>query len=198
MRDQRPRKNQKKDDNGPKDDHRYEIDIVQVRERGASHDWKQERQRKQRSEKKETASDQKREKKVPIALLSKLAPRLHDCCAILNDAIDEYEATARPQPRKHNRDRDNQNDSKCGADNNNPEWNLVERITEFLGKLGAVAVIVIVIKTGPEVRQERGKAHYQPFLQFERLKENSLHQLERFAEWLEDFDLRLRSVHPAI
>src|ERR1700738_320874 len=164
MRDQRPRENEKTDDNRPKDDHRYEIDIVQVRERDASHDWKQERQRKQRSEKKETASDQKREKKVTIALLSKLAPRLHDCRAIFNDAIDEYEATARPQPRKHNCDRDNQNDSKGGADNNNPEWNLVERITQFLGKLGAVAVIVFEIKAGAEARQQRGEINHQAFL----------------------------------
>jgi hypothetical protein len=29
---------------------------------------------------------------------------------------------------------------------------------------------------------------YEPFFQMERLKQDSLHQLERFAERLEDFD----------
>ena len=43
--------------------------------------------------------------------------------------------------------------------------------------------------------EKRGEPNYQPLLKLERLKENLLHQLERFTKRFEDFDFRLRSIH---
>ena len=40
-----------------------------------------------------------------------------------------------------------------------------------------------------------GEPNHQPLLKLERLKENLLHQLERFTKRFEDFDFRLRSIH---
>ena len=45
--------------------------------------------------------------------------------------------------------------------------------------------------------QKRRETNYQPFPQVERLKKNLVRQLERFAEWFEDFDLGLDTVHGA-
>jgi hypothetical protein len=52
----------------------------------------------------------------------------------------------------------------------------------------AVWKVEVSATTGTEVREPGSKTDYQPFLQIERLKQNLLHQLECFAEWLEDFD----------
>src|SRR6266571_1043866 len=43
--------------------------------------------------------------------------------------------------------------------------------------------------------KERCKANHKPFLYVERLKENLLHQLERFPKRLEDFDFGFGSIH---
>jgi hypothetical protein len=43
--------------------------------------------------------------------------------------------------------------------------------------------------------EKRGEPNHQPLLKLERLKENFLHQLERFTKRFEDFDFRLRSIH---
>jgi hypothetical protein len=43
--------------------------------------------------------------------------------------------------------------------------------------------------------QERRETNYKPFCEIEWLKKNLIRQLERFAEWFEDFDLGFRAVH---
>jgi hypothetical protein len=45
--------------------------------------------------------------------------------------------------------------------------------------------------------QERRETNYKPSFQVERLKKNLVRQLERFAEWFEDFDLGSDTVHGA-
>ncbi|HKF93886.1 MAG TPA: hypothetical protein VKB96_04650, partial [Gammaproteobacteria bacterium] len=57
------------------------------------------------------------------------------------------------------------------------------------------ALIIRVVKaaastTATEVCKPGGETDYKPFFDIERLKQNFLHQLERFAERLENFDLR--------
>jgi hypothetical protein len=53
----------------------------------------------------------------------------------------------------------------------------------------AVRVTEVATSTGAKVCKPRSETDYEPFFQIERLKKNFLHQFERFAEWLEDFDL---------
>ena len=49
--------------------------------------------------------------------------------------------------------------------------------------------------TRTKVCKPCSETDYEPFFQFERLKQDSLHQLEGFAKRLEDFDSRLASIH---
>ncbi len=56
----------------------------------------------------------------------------------------------------------------------------------------------IKMRAAGEAGEKSSKTDHAPFIQIKRLKKNSLHQAERFAKWLEDFDLRLAFVHNAI
>src|SRR5438445_6517795 len=72
--------------------------------------------------------------------------------------------------------------------------NLADR---FVQLMGVFAFIVRVIETtaAAEVREPRSESNYEPFFQFERLKENLLHQLECLAKGLKDLDFWSHSVH---
>jgi hypothetical protein len=61
------------------------------------------------------------------------------------------------------------------------------------------AVVVVVEPAATtEVREPRSEANNKPFLYVKRLKKNLVHQLKRFAEGFEDFDLGSGTVHGAI
>src|SRR6266571_9222866 len=71
--------------------------------------------------------------------------------------------------------------------------NLADCLIQLLHIFAPVVLIVETATT--QVRQPRGKANHKPFLYVERLKENPLHQLERFPKRLEDFDFGFGSIH---
>jgi hypothetical protein len=52
--------------------------------------------------------------------------------------------------------------------------------------------------TSPGAAQKRRETDHAPFREVERLKENSLHQIERRAEWLKNLYLWLLPVHVPI
>src|ERR1039457_344311 len=53
----------------------------------------------------------------------------------------------------------------------------------------------IEMKSAGQIREKRSKSDYEPLREIEWLKKNLLHQLERFAKRLEDFDLWFGAVH---
>jgi hypothetical protein len=55
----------------------------------------------------------------------------------------------------------------------------------------------IEANTGQMPGQERRETNYKPFFQVERLKQNLVRQLERFAKRSEDFNLGSNTVHEA-
>ena len=65
----------------------------------------------------------------------------------------------------------------------------------FLHFFMAVIAVIETAATATEIREPRGKANNEPFFQIERLKQDFLHQLERFTKRPENFDSRLDSIH---
>ena len=61
--------------------------------------------------------------------------------------------------------------------------------------LAAIVLVIETATTTSQVREPRDEANHQPFFEIERLKQNLLHQLERFAERLKDFDFWFVSIH---
>jgi hypothetical protein len=49
--------------------------------------------------------------------------------------------------------------------------------------------------TAEVTAEECGEPDYEPFFEIKWTKENRLHQIECFAEWLEDFDPALGPIH---
>src|SRR5262252_4144979 len=67
----------------------------------------------------------------------------------------------------------------------------------FIQLVRLFALIVRVIETAAdaEVCEPRSESNYEPFFQFERLKQNLFHQLECLAKRLKDLDFWSGSVH---
>src|SRR5262249_35636635 len=143
-----------------------------------------------------------REKKVTVALSSKFMPRLRDSGAILDDAIDKQEAATRSQPGKNNYQGDNHENENNQTKNQNRMRKLMDRIAQVLdrGRIVPIRIpnIEVIIEAAAKIGKPRRETDHEPFFQVERLKKNSFHQLERFAEGLEDFDARYAAVHAAI
>jgi hypothetical protein len=64
--------------------------------------------------------------------------------------------------------------------------------------LPVVSIESEIVASTPEIRKPRRKAYYEPLFQIKRPKENFLCQLESFAEWLKDLDLRFATIHVMI
>ena len=128
-------------------------------------------------------------KEIAVALCSKVTPRFCNCAAVLHDAIDKHKAAACSQPRKNDNQNEHDNNHKNDARHENWVWNLADRVIYLLYFSPARRLVVKTAAATPQTGQPCGKANDKPFFKIERLKQDSLHQLERFAERLEDLDL---------
>ena len=118
-----------------------------------------------------------------------VTPRFCNCSAVLHDTIDKHKATACSQPRKDDDQNEHDNNHKNEPRHENWVWNLADRVIYLLYFSPARRLVVKTAAATPQAGQPSGKANDKPFFEIERLKQDSLHQLERFAERLEDLDL---------
>jgi len=140
-----------------------------------------------------TTSNENRKKLFPSARNS-----FHGSTIAARFRTIQSKSPASSQPRKQDNEQEDDTNQNANARDENRLRNLADRFVQLMRFFALILRVVEATAsstTATEVCKPGGETDHKPFLQIERLKQNLLHQLECFAERLEDFDFRSVSVH---
>jgi len=133
---------------------------------------------------------QERKQEKAVSLCAKFFPWFDNRSAIANDTVNKNETPPRTQPRKQDNEQKHDANQNANARDEDRLRNLADRFVQLMRVFATVRVVEVTgsTSTGTEICKPGSETDYEPFFQIERLKQNFLHQLECFAERLEDFD----------